>query len=195
MPRRGLAGCCMILPSVRDARLITMRRGGLLSDADDQLLALWAAQCAERVLDAFEAEQPRDARPRGRDRCGPRMGPWRDEDDGSSGPGRTRDGWRTASMPRWSRCAPLPHWSGSLKRPSASHLHAPAQLGLVEESLGEALLSAACGRRRGRAQRGQRRFGGGAGRVGGRAGICAAVDVASYLAASPGAATPSTPTS
>lgn len=31
----------MILPSVRDARLITMRRGGLLSDADDQLVALW----------------------------------------------------------------------------------------------------------------------------------------------------------
>lgn len=54
----------MILPSVRDPRLITIRRGGLLSDADHQLLALWAAQCAEHVLDLFEAEQPSDARPR-----------------------------------------------------------------------------------------------------------------------------------
>jgi hypothetical protein len=54
----------MILPSVRDPRLITIRRGGLLSDANHQLLALWAAQCAEHVLDLFEAEQPSDTRPR-----------------------------------------------------------------------------------------------------------------------------------
>ena len=54
----------MILPSVRDPRLITIRRGGLLGDADHQLLALWAAQCAEHVLDLFEAQQPSDARPR-----------------------------------------------------------------------------------------------------------------------------------
>ena len=54
----------LILPSVRDPRLITIRRGGLLSDADHQLLALWAAQCAEHVLDLFEAQQPSDARPR-----------------------------------------------------------------------------------------------------------------------------------
>ena len=55
---------CVILPSVRDARLITIRRGGLLSDADHQLLARWAAQCAEHVLGLFEAEQPLDTRPR-----------------------------------------------------------------------------------------------------------------------------------
>ena len=54
----------MILPSVRDPRLITIRRGGLLNDADHQLLALWAAQCAEHVLELFEAEQPSDTRPR-----------------------------------------------------------------------------------------------------------------------------------
>lgn len=55
---------CMILPKVRDPRLITIRRGGLLNDADHQLLALWAAQCAEHVLPLFEAEQPSDTRPR-----------------------------------------------------------------------------------------------------------------------------------
>lgn len=54
----------MILPSVRDPRLISVRRGGLLSQADHRLLALWAAQCAEHVLHLFEAEQPTDLRPR-----------------------------------------------------------------------------------------------------------------------------------
>ena len=55
---------CMILPSVRDPRQVTIRRGGLLSDAEHQLLALWAAQCAEHVLHIFESEQPSDPRPR-----------------------------------------------------------------------------------------------------------------------------------
>ena len=54
----------MILPDVRDPRLITIRRGGMLSDADHQLLALWAAQCAEHVLHLFEAEESSDTRPR-----------------------------------------------------------------------------------------------------------------------------------
>jgi hypothetical protein len=54
----------MILPTVRDPHLITIRRGGMLSDADHQLLAVWAAQCAEHVLHLFEAEQPTDSRPR-----------------------------------------------------------------------------------------------------------------------------------
>lgn len=54
----------MILPTVRDPRLVTIRRGGTLSDADHQLLALWAAQCAEHVLHLFEVEQPTDSRPR-----------------------------------------------------------------------------------------------------------------------------------
>jgi hypothetical protein len=37
---------------------------GTLTDADHRLLALWAAGCAEHVLDLFESEQPTDARPR-----------------------------------------------------------------------------------------------------------------------------------
>ena len=54
----------MILPSVRDPRLITVRRGGSLSDDDHHLLALWAAECAEHVLHHFEGERPDDDRPR-----------------------------------------------------------------------------------------------------------------------------------
>ena len=54
----------MILPDVRDPRLVTIRRGGTLTDADHQLLALWAAQCAEHVLHLFEQAEPSDARPR-----------------------------------------------------------------------------------------------------------------------------------
>jgi hypothetical protein len=54
----------MILPDVRDPRLVTIRRGGLLSDGDHRLLALWAAECAEHVLGLFEAEAPSDRRPR-----------------------------------------------------------------------------------------------------------------------------------
>jgi immunity protein 5 of polymorphic toxin system len=54
----------MILPKERDPRFITIRRGGLLTDSDHHLLALWAAACAEHVLPLFEAVQPGDARPR-----------------------------------------------------------------------------------------------------------------------------------
>jgi hypothetical protein len=43
---------------------VTVRRGGTLTDADHQLLALWAATCAEHVLDLFESAEPDDARPR-----------------------------------------------------------------------------------------------------------------------------------
>jgi hypothetical protein len=43
---------------------VTIRRGGTLTDADHHLLALWAATCAEHVLDLFESTQPDDARPR-----------------------------------------------------------------------------------------------------------------------------------
>lgn len=53
-----------ILPEVRDPRLITIRRGGSLTDADHHLLAEWAAQCAEHVIDLFEREAPDDPRPR-----------------------------------------------------------------------------------------------------------------------------------
>jgi thymidine phosphorylase len=54
----------MILPKPRDPRFITIRRGGTLTDLDHQLLALWAAACAEHVLHLFESVQPSDPRPR-----------------------------------------------------------------------------------------------------------------------------------
>ncbi|TAM62062.1 MAG: hypothetical protein EPN50_06785 [Chloroflexota bacterium] len=54
----------MILPTVRDLRFVTRRRGGTLSDADHHLLALWAADCAEHVLGQFERTRPGDGRPR-----------------------------------------------------------------------------------------------------------------------------------
>ena len=54
----------MILPRDRDPRFITIRRGGTLTDLDHQLLALWAAVCAEHVLHLFESVQPSDPRPR-----------------------------------------------------------------------------------------------------------------------------------
>jgi hypothetical protein len=54
----------MILPRVRDPRMITIRRGGRLTDTDHHLLALWAAACAEHVLPLFEQAAPDDRRPR-----------------------------------------------------------------------------------------------------------------------------------
>ncbi|WP_457191500.1 putative immunity protein [Nocardioides sp. P5_E3] len=53
----------MILPAVRDPRLVTVRRGGTLTDEDHHRLALWAAECAEHVLPLFEAARPDDLRP------------------------------------------------------------------------------------------------------------------------------------
>jgi len=54
----------MILAKDRDPRLITIRRGGTLTDADHRLMALWAAVCAEHVLHLFGAVRPSDPRPR-----------------------------------------------------------------------------------------------------------------------------------
>lgn len=54
----------MIFTKERAPRLITIRRGGTLTDSDHHLLALWAATCAEHVLPFFEAVQPSDPRPR-----------------------------------------------------------------------------------------------------------------------------------
>jgi hypothetical protein len=54
----------VILPKVRDLRLVTIRRGGTLTDADHHLLVLWAALCSEHVLGFFEAVRPGDPRPR-----------------------------------------------------------------------------------------------------------------------------------
>jgi hypothetical protein len=62
MRAEGVLG--VILPKVRDPRFVTIRRGGTLTDADHQLLALWAAACAEHVLDLFESVKPEDPRPR-----------------------------------------------------------------------------------------------------------------------------------
>jgi hypothetical protein len=52
----------MILPTTRDPRLVTVRRGGTLTDADHRLLALWAATCAEHVLHLFASAWPEDRR-------------------------------------------------------------------------------------------------------------------------------------
>jgi hypothetical protein len=41
-----------------------MRSQQTLSEADRRIVALWAADCAERVVGLFEAEAPRDPRPR-----------------------------------------------------------------------------------------------------------------------------------
>jgi hypothetical protein len=54
----------VILPKVRDPRLVTIRRGGTLTDTDHRFLALWAATCAEHVLPLFESARPQDHRPR-----------------------------------------------------------------------------------------------------------------------------------
>ena len=54
----------MIFGKERDPRLITVRRGGTLEDADHRLLAVWAADCAQHVLHLFEQAQPADDRPR-----------------------------------------------------------------------------------------------------------------------------------
>jgi hypothetical protein len=53
-----------ILPKERDPRLITIRRGGTLTDEHHHLLAEWALVCAEHVLHLFEEQQPEDSRPR-----------------------------------------------------------------------------------------------------------------------------------
>jgi immunity protein 5 of polymorphic toxin system len=53
-----------ILPKERDPRLITIRRGGSLTEEHHRLLAEWALRCAEHVLPLFEAQRPQDPRPR-----------------------------------------------------------------------------------------------------------------------------------
>ena len=54
----------VILPKVRDLRIVAVRRGGTLTDEDHHLIALWSATCAEHVLDSFESVRPQDPRPR-----------------------------------------------------------------------------------------------------------------------------------
>ncbi|MFB2556347.1 putative immunity protein [Herbiconiux liangxiaofengii] len=45
-----------ILPKERDPRLVTLRRGGTLSDDDHRALMAWSIACAEHVLPLFERE-------------------------------------------------------------------------------------------------------------------------------------------
>jgi hypothetical protein len=54
----------IIFTESRDPRLVTVRRGGTLQDADHHLLAIWAADCAQHVLPLFEQARPGDDRPR-----------------------------------------------------------------------------------------------------------------------------------
>lgn len=54
----------VILPKIRDPRMVTVRRGGTLTDEDHRLLALWAADCADHVLHYFDQVRPADPRPR-----------------------------------------------------------------------------------------------------------------------------------
>jgi len=54
----------MIFGDVPDPRLVTIRRGGTLADADHHLLAVWAADCTEHVLHYFEQARSADERPR-----------------------------------------------------------------------------------------------------------------------------------
>jgi hypothetical protein len=54
----------VIFGDKRDPRLVTVRRGGTLTDEDHRRLALWAVECAEHVLKHFEDVRPDDRRPR-----------------------------------------------------------------------------------------------------------------------------------
>jgi hypothetical protein len=51
-----------ILPAVLDPRLITVRRGGTLSDEHHRLLAEWAALCAEHILHLCDRRKQDPAR-------------------------------------------------------------------------------------------------------------------------------------
>ncbi|WP_369824826.1 putative immunity protein [Cellulosimicrobium sp. KWT-B] len=53
-----------ILPTDRDPRLVTIRRGGTLTDEHHHQIARWAVDCAEHVLPIFERARPHDTRPR-----------------------------------------------------------------------------------------------------------------------------------
>ena len=48
----------------RNPRFVTVRRGGTLEDPQHRLLAAWAADCAEHVLDYFCSQYSDDDRPR-----------------------------------------------------------------------------------------------------------------------------------
>ena len=61
------ARCTRLLPRARGLALwqgVDVVSPQTLAEADRRLVALWAADCAERVLGIFEAEAPDDDRPR-----------------------------------------------------------------------------------------------------------------------------------
>ena len=43
--------------------MVTIRRGGTLTDSDHHLIAIWAADCAEHVVHLFTEQEPEDDRP------------------------------------------------------------------------------------------------------------------------------------
>ncbi len=49
--------------SSRHPSLVTVRRGGRLTELNHRLLVKWAASCAKRVLTIFKLERPGDSRP------------------------------------------------------------------------------------------------------------------------------------
>jgi hypothetical protein len=91
----------MILPTVRDPRLVTIRRGGTLTDLHHQLLALWAADCAEHVLHLFEDVQPSDPRPREDDlgAAAYAIKAARAAQPGNPAAGRTERDWQRDGLP------------------------------------------------------------------------------------------------
>ena len=53
------------MPKIARRATVSQQPGALtLSEDDRRVLAVWAADCAERTLPLFEAQAPNDARPR-----------------------------------------------------------------------------------------------------------------------------------
>ena len=128
-------GGAVILPEVRDPRLVTIRRGGTLTDADHHLLALWAATCAEHVLGPLRGGAARGRPTPTGHRARPRLGARRGPDDG-------------VASRRWPchGCRATLAWSGTLRgvcrragrlRRSRSRAR-PGRSGLCDQGGGEA---------------------------------------------------------
>jgi hypothetical protein len=92
----------MILSKVRDPRLVTIRRGGTLTDSDHHLLALWAAECARACPSLFRVGSTAGPAAASSDRACLRLGARRGQDDASARRRRPRNGsgqgfaWGTA---------------------------------------------------------------------------------------------------
>src|SRR3954447_18677987 len=104
----------VILPKVRDPRLVTIRRGGILTDADHHRLA-WAALCAEHVLDLFEVGSASGPAAPSGDRSCEGFGARRGDDDPGSCRGRARHGRSPGSAWRNTACG-LCCWPGCGRR-------------------------------------------------------------------------------